>query len=283
MRRVVAALIALPLLAAAQPRRIVSTAPSITETLFAAGLGERVVGVTTYCRFPEEARGLPKIGTFLEPDFEKILALRPDLVLTIKNPIQLTERLQKLRLNAVELDQDNIAAIFGSLDTIGTAVGARDKTDALKAKLRQGLEAVRKSTANLPKRSVLFVIGRTPGTLEGMVAAGKSSYLDELLQYAGGRNAFADSPVPYPKIPHEELLSRDPEVILDMGDFAHAEGTNRERQDEILALWRRYPKLRAVQNRAVYALASDIFVVPGPRMVDAAKEFRRLIHPEAGR
>lgn len=283
MRRLAAALLVLPLLAQKPPQRIVSTAPSITETLFAAGLGDRVAGVTTYCRYPPQVRRLPKIGTFLEPDFEKILALKPDLVFTIKNPVQLTERLRKLRLNAVELDQDSIASIFRSLEIIGQAAAAEKQTSALEAKLRQGLEEVRRSTAGKPKLSVLFVVGRTPGTLEGMIAAGKSSYLDELLEYAGGRNVFDDSPVPYPKIPHEELLSRDPDVILDIGDFAHAEGSSRERREQILALWQKYPKLKAVRTGRVYPLASDIFVVPGPRMLEAVKEFRRLLHPEAAR
>lgn len=282
MRGLAAALLLWPLLGQS-PQRIVSTAPSITETLFAAGLGSRVAGVTTYCRYPEQARRLPKIGTFLEPDFEKILALRPDLVLTLKNPVQLTERLRKLRLNAIELDQDSIASIFRSLETIGQATGAAAQTSALASKLRAGLDEVARSTAGAPKLSVLFVIGRTPGTLEGMVAAGTNSYLDELLQYAGGRNVFHDSPIPYPKISHEELLSRDPEVILDLGDYAHAQGSSRERQEQVLALWQRYPKLRAVRNRRVYGLASDIFVVPGPRMVEAVREFRRLLHPETVR
>lgn len=283
MRRLIAALVLLASPGAAQARRIVSTAPSITETLFAAGFGPRVAGVTTFCRFPEAVRALPKIGTFLQPDFEKILALNPDLVFTIKNPVQLTERLRALRLNAVELDQETIAGVFQSLETIGRSTGGSQETDALARKLRDGLDAVRNSTAGRPRRSVLFVIGRTPGTLDGMVAAGRSSYLDELISYAGGRNAFADSPVPYPKISHEELLARDPEIILDMGDFAHAEGASREKQAEILALWSRYPRLQAVKSLNVHVLASDIFVVPGPRMVEAAREFRRVIHPEAAR
>jgi iron complex transport system substrate-binding protein len=268
-------------LCAAEPRRIVSTAPSITETLFALGLGQRVVGVTTYCRYPPEVTRLPKIGTFLEPNFERILALKPDLVFTMKNPVQLTERLRGLKLNAVELDEDTVEGVFTSIERIGQATEAQSHAKALAESLHGQLDTFRKSTAALPARSVLFIIGRTPGTLEGLIGAGKGSYLDQLLAYAGGRNVLADAPMAYPKVSLEEILARDPEVILDMGDFEHASGEARERQQEVAAIWAKYPLLRAVKTHRVYALSSDIFVVPGPRMADAAREFRRLLHPEA--
>jgi iron complex transport system substrate-binding protein len=113
-----------------------------------------------------------------------------------------------------------------------------------------------------------------------LIAAGKGSYLDDLLSYAGGQNVLNDSRIPYPKLSLEELFVRNPEVILDMGDFAHAEGKPNERQAEIDKLWGKYPLLRAVQSKTVHALASDLYVVPGPRMLEAAREFRRLLHPE---
>jgi iron complex transport system substrate-binding protein len=274
-------LLCLPLLAAAPPRRIVSTAPNLTEMLFALGLGDRVVGVTTYCRYPEEARKLPKIGTFLEPDFERIVALRPDLVLTIKNPVQLSDRLRNFKLNVVEVNPETVSGIFDSLQAIGAATGAVPAASALSRQLRSGLDELRTTGTRLPPRRVLFLVGRTPGTLDGLIGAGKGTYLDELLALAGGSNILADTPMPYPKVSVETILARDPDVIIDMGDAAHAEGVPKERQEQVIALWARYPNLKAVRERHVLAVADDRLVVPGPRVVEAVVEFRRLLYPQA--
>lgn len=281
-RRLTLFLLCLSLLAAAPPRRIVSTAPNITEMLFALGLGGRVVGVTTYCRYPEEARKLPKIGTFLEPDFERIVALRPDLVLTIKNPIQLSERLRALKLSVVEVNPDTVPGIFESLQAIGAAAGEVPAAAALSRKLRSGLDELRTTGAGLPPRRVLFLVGRTPGTLDGLIGAGRNTYLDELLTRAGGRNILADTPIPYPKVSVETILARDPDVIIDMGDAAHGGGVPPERQEQVVALWARYPNLKAVRERHIFAVADDRLVVPGPRVVEAVLEFRRLLYPPAG-
>lgn len=281
MRGLTIALLCASFSAAQTPRRIVSTAPNVTEMLFAIGLGPSVVGDTTFCRYPEAARHLPKIGTFLEPDFERILALRPTLVITITNPIQLTDRLRRLHLNVVEVDPNTIPGIFTSLRAIGDAAGAAPAAADLSARLQKQLDLLRRTAPSLPPRKVLFLVGRNPGTLDGLVAAGKGTYLDELLAIAGGRNLLGDSPIPYPKVSVETILSRDPDVIIDMGDAAHAEGAPREKKEEVLALWSRYPRVKAVQDKHVYAVADDRFVVPGPRVVEAAREFRRLIHPEA--
>ena len=263
-----------------QPRRIVSTAPSITEMLFALGLGRKVVGVSTYCRYPPEARRIAKVGTFLQPDLERIVALQPDLVLTLKNPVQLTERMRSLQLNAVETDPEGIDKIYASLRTIGAAAGVSKEAERLVASLQAQMAEIQKSTQKLPARSIMFFVGRTPGTLDGLVAAGRGSYLDELLAAAGGRNALADSPIPYPKVTLEQVLARDPDVILDMGDAAHADGATAEQLHEAERLWAQHTQLRAVRNQEVHAVASDIFVVPGPRFVDAVREFRRFLHPE---
>jgi ABC-type Fe3+-hydroxamate transport system substrate-binding protein len=112
--------------------------------------------------------------------------------------------------------------------------------------------------------------------------AGKSSYLDEVMAIAGGNNIFRDTIAPYPKVTLEELLARNPEVIVDMGEMAQTVGVTERDKREVVALWSRFPSLAAVQRRRVFAVASDIFVVPGPRVVEAAREFARMFHPEAG-
>lgn len=278
MRRLIPALLAATLaLPASEPQRIVSTAPSITEILYALGLGPRVVGVTQYCRYPVEARTKPKIGSFLEPDFERILSLKPDLVLVIKNPVQVAEKLRALRVRAEDVSHDSVADTLASIGQIGRLTGKQKEAAALERSLRAEIEAVKQAAAKAPRRRVLFLVGRSPGTLQGMVGTGPGTFIDELLTLAGGQNVLANSPIPYPKVSLEQVLTHDPDVILDMGDFAHAEGRPMEPEQKMLALWQAYPRLRAVRNRCVRQVEEDVLVRPGPSLGKAARLLRQLL------
>ncbi|MEB2359830.1 MAG: cobalamin-binding protein [Bryobacteraceae bacterium] len=280
--RALAALLVAAALWAAAPARIVSTAPSITETLYALGLGPRVVAVTTYCRYPPEVVRKPKIGSFLNPNLEVILGLRPDLVIIHRNPTGLARRLQDMGLKTLEVDQQTMADVFTSMHAIGAAAGVPEAARAVERAIRAQLEQVRSKTAKLPHPRTMFLAGRTPGAIEGMVAAGGGSYHHELIEIAGGKNIFESATGAYPKVSLEEVLSRDPEVIIDMGEMSDPAGVTEERKRAVVALWHKYPVLSAVRNGRVYAVASDIFVVPGPRMVEAVRAFAAMIHPEAG-
>lgn len=270
----------LALIASLTPGRIVSTAPAATEILFALGLGDRVVGVTQFCNYPPEAKTKPRVGTFLQPNLEVIVALRPDLVIIQKNPVQLGERLAAMGLRTLEVDQPTVEAVFDSIRRIAAAAGVPARAAELEKKMRADLEGIRRKAGSCARRRVLFVVGRNPNAVEGLVAVGKGSYLNELIAIAGGRNIFAESPAAYPKVGLEEVLARNPEVIIDMGDMAQTTNVSEAHRRYVIALWNRYPALAAVRNRRVYAVASDIFVVPGPRIVEAAREFARMLHPE---
>lgn len=274
--RTLATLLACALFAGAEPRRIVSTAPSITEMLYALGLGDRVQGVTVYCHYPPEATKKPKIGSYLRPDVETILSLRPDLVVVQKNPSNLTDRLRGLKLPVLELDGESIGGIYTSIQALGSAAGVPDRAERLNTNLRQQLEQIRRGSAGSPKKRMMFVVGRTPGTLDGLVVVGKASYLSELMEAAGAVNVFKDSLAAYPKVSHEEVLARNPEVIVDMGDMADTVGVTEQQKQSVVALWNRYPTLAAVRDHRVFAVAADIFVVPGPRFIEAAAEFARM-------
>ena len=264
----------------AQPRRIVSTAPSITEMLYALGLGDRVVGVTTFCHYPPKAARKPKIGNYLRPDVETILALHPDLVIAEKSMIRQALSLPRLKLNLLEVDDATIPGIYDSIRAIGLATGAKARAENLCEEIRKDLESIRERTSRLPPSRVLFVVGRTPGRIEDLIAAGGSTYLDELIQIAGGETVFRDAPVAYSKVNLEEVLARDPDVIIDMGEMAQTVGITDQQRRSVVALWQRYPSLKAVRNHRVFAVASDIFVVPGPRVTLAARQIAAMLHPE---
>jgi iron complex transport system substrate-binding protein len=266
----------------AQPKRIISTSPSITEMLYALGLGDRVVGVTTYCHYPPEATKKTKIGNYLAPNLEVIVGLRPDLVIAETTGVRRPERLSSLKLNVLEVDDLMLAGIYDSIRKIGKAAGVPDRADALNTSIRSSLEGIRKKVSNFPKRRIVFVVGRTPGRVEDLIAAGGNTHLNELIEIAGGQNIFRDSAASYAKIGTEDMLARNPEVVVDMGEMSQTEGVTEAQKRAVVALWNRYPTLAAVRERRVFAVASDIYVVPGPRVVDAAREFARMLHPEAG-
>ncbi len=267
---------------AAPPQRIISTAPSITEMLYAVGLGDRVIGVTTYCHYPPEARSKPKIGTYTEPNLELIASLRPDLVVIQKNPLQLAARLEALKLNVLEVSHDTIDDVFVSMQRIAAAGGVERRGREVTEKMRADLDAIRARTASLQRRRIMFIVGRAPNAIEDVIAVGRASYLNGIIEIAGGANIFKDAIAPYPRVGMEDVLARNPEVIVDMGDMSQTEGVTDEHKRAVVALWNRFPTIEAVRAHRVFAVASDIFTVPGPRMVDAARAFARMLHPEAG-
>jgi iron complex transport system substrate-binding protein len=279
LRRVFGILLLAAAAFAAEPQRIVSTAPSITELLYALGLGNRVVGVTRFCRYPPEAQLKPKIGDYTSPNLEAIASLRPDLVVIQTNPVQLADRLGKLKLRVLEINQDNIAAIDKSIHDVGAVTGTEGVAAQLSASIREGLEKIRARASGLPRVRMMFVIGRSPNRLDGLVVAGRASYLNEVIDVAGGENVFRDALAGYPEVSLEEVMARNPEVIVDMGDMSDTVGVTEEHKRNVIALWNRVPNLAAVKQHRVFAVASDIFVVPGPRVIDAAKAFAEMLHP----
>lgn len=270
-------------LAAQTPQRIISTAPSITELLYALGLGDRVVGVDRFSRYPSEAAQKPRIGDYAAPNLEVIASLRPDLVIIPTNPVRLRERLEAMRLRVLELNQEGIPALYESFRIVGEATGTAARAARLAAQVRAELQAIRARAAQLPRTRVLFVAGHTPGRLEGLIVAGGKSYLNEIIEIAGGENIFAGAQAAYPMVALEEILARNPEVIIDMGEMGDTVGVTEAKKKSVEALWTRISSLAAVRNRRVHAVASDIFVVPGPRVVDAAREFFALLHPRAAK
>jgi iron complex transport system substrate-binding protein len=277
--RLLIVLLAVTPLIGAQPRRIISTAPSITETLYALGLGDRVAGVTTYCDFPPEARLKPKIGTYVEPNLERIASLRPDLVIIQKNPIQLGAKLERLNLRVLEVSHDTVDDVYKTIQRIGEAAGASETARKLVAKMQMDLEAIRRAAAAHQPRRMMFIVGRAPGRIEDLIAVGRASYLNGLIEIAGGKNIFKDAVAPYPKVGMEEVLARDPEVIVDMGDMSQTENVTDAHKRAVVQLWRAYPSIAAVKNGRVFAVASEIFTVPGPRMVEAARAFAEMLRP----
>jgi iron complex transport system substrate-binding protein len=261
------------------PARIVSTSPSITETLFALGLGDRVVGVSRYCRFPEAAAKLPKIGPFLNPDAELIVGLRPDLVILHDIANGLDRRLAALRIPFVTVGRGSLAETMAAIRQMGAAAGVEARAGELIADIERRLDGLRRANAAERKPRVLFIIGRRPGMLADLVAVGPGSYLNELIGIAGGINLLDIKGQPeYPRISMEVVLRLDPDVIVDTVDMGDTDAERAQRRPVNERLWTSYGMLAAVANGRVVAATTDALVVPGPRVVDAAQWMASAIH-----
>ena len=264
--------------------RIVSTSPSITETLFALGLGERVVGVSTYCRYPAEATKLPKVGTFLKPDAEIIARLRPDLVIVHLGPNDVPRQLATLGIRTVTVDRGTLASIYTTTETIGKAAGVPQRAVDLVARIRRRLETIRTQAAARSARRVLIVVGRQPSTLTDLIGVGRGSFLDDLIAVAGGVNVLGDPALPeYPRISMETVIRLEPDVIVDAGDMGETVDEHRRRQPLTEALWRRQVTVKAARSGDVHAVTSDAFVVPGPRVVEAVETIAQWLSVASGR
>jgi iron complex transport system substrate-binding protein len=269
---------------AAVPARIVSTSPSITETLFALGLGDRVVGVSTFCRFPPEAATRPKVGTFLRPEAELIAGLRPDLVVVHELSTGIDRKLASLRIPFVVVERGTLASVFSSIRQIAEATGVPDRAASLVADIDRRLADLRRAAAGAPRPRVLFIIGRRPGTLADLVAVGPGSYINDLIGIAGGANVLDIAGQPeYPRISMETVLRLDPDVIVDTVDMGETEAERRERQPGNERLWSAYGSLTAVRTRRLHAATTDALVVPGPRIVEAAEWVAALLRERSGR
>jgi iron complex transport system substrate-binding protein len=264
---------------AAMPARIVSTSPSITETLFALGLGDRVVGVSTYCRYPEGVKTLPKVGTFLRPDAEVIARLRPDLVIVHAGPHDVVRQLETLGIQSVTVDRGTLPSVYSSIRAIGAATDAGDRAEQLVAQLQQRLDRVRAAVAGRTRKNVLLIVGRRAGTLTDLIGVGSGSYLSDLVDIAGGVNVLAGRGLPeYPRISMETIIRLAPDVVVDAGDMGDTPADRLRRRTSTLQLWNGQVAVAAVRGHAIHPVMSDAFVVPGPRVVEVADTLAAWLH-----
>lgn len=269
---------AVPQAQPAAPKRIVSTSPSITETLFALGLGERVVGVSRYCRFPMDVVHLPKVGTFLKPEPETIARLTPDLVYVHTGPNNVSAQLSSLGIRTAMVDRGTLPSVFGTIRQISQAAGAPERGDRLVREIEGDLGRVRAAVAGRPPRRVLIIVGRRTGTLTDMIAVGPRSYLHDLVTIAGGLNVLGTVAMEYPRISMETVISLAPDVLIDVGEMGETPADSAQRQRMTEALWSRQHLVRAVRTGGLHATNDEAFVVPGPRVVAAARMMAHWFH-----
>jgi iron complex transport system substrate-binding protein len=267
------------LTAQTRPRRIVSTAPSITEALFALGLGSEVVGVSRFCDFPPEVLKLPKVGTYIKPDPEAIARLAPDLVILQGNPAELTNRLNALHISFVEAPHGTLHDVFTGIEIIAKAAGVTERAEPLVRQIQGGLDAIQSKAKALPSPRVVVIMDRRQGMLSDLVAIGPSNYVNQILEIAGGTNVLAKPGLPqYPHISLETVLRENPDIILDLSGTQESEEQRQAARAATLALWRQNGELAAVRSGRVYVGTSNALLVPGPRTVEATQRLFDFMH-----
>jgi iron complex transport system substrate-binding protein len=255
------------------PRRIISLAPNITEILFALGLADRIAGVTRYCDYPPEAAAKEKIGGLVDPNVEKIEALHPDLIIAFRgNPVGILKKLKNLRFPVFVLDAGkSLEALFLTIEKIGRLTGA--ETEAARV-----LESLEKQAGDI--RDALKDAGSRPRVFlalhgQGLWTCGRDSYLNDLLEKAGGVNIAGRMPQQWLNFNREQLIYENPDVLIIMArdEAGFAEDRQRLRADS------RLKTLGAIQNDRIHFLDEDIASRFGPRLLEALREMAAILHP----
>lgn len=250
-------------------QRVIALAPNLSETLFALGLGDRVVGVGDYSTYPPEVKELPKLGGLFNPNLEKIVALKPDLAVLVPSEGDLAQKLKGLGVDSITLSNETLGDIETSFHRLAERCGVPEAGERVAAEFREGLKP-----DPLPgKPKVLLSAGRPVGRLADLVVAGPGTYFEELLAHLGAVNAFADAPVRYPEIGMEDVIARAPDVIVEV----RAEPVSPEVERQLISDWNALPDIPAVRNRRIVVIDGDYAVVPGPRIPQLYQEMRTAL------
>jgi iron complex transport system substrate-binding protein len=260
---------------AAAPRRIISLVPAVTQMLFAMGGGPRLVAVSNYDREPPEVARLARVGGLLDPDTERILALRPDLVIVYQAQHELEQRLTQAHIRYYEYAHKDLANVMATIRALGDVLGTRDAAERVARGIDAKLHAVAGRVAGRPRPLVLLVISRDPQSLRNIYANGGYGFLHDMIEIAGGRDIFEDVKRENVQPSTELILARRPDVIIELRYGGAATGP------DDLSAWQALPSLPAVRNHRLYELVGDVFVDAGPHVADATEQFARTIHPEA--
>ena len=251
--------------------RVVSLSPHATEGLFALGAGASLVGVDSFSNEPPEARDLPRLGAYIDPDLEGLVALGPDLVVLAATQGALAERLALLELSTLVVPDTRLDDVFVTLEALGGAVCRPERAAALVERLRGELAGAAPRVGS-PVRVVL-VVDRPAGELRQFYVAGPDNFLGDLLAAAGAENVFADAPNPFPQVSLEPIVAADPDLVLEL-----VPGADEAAAAERVAAWRRVaPGLRAVRRGAVVALTEAWLPIPGPSVGRGAARLGELV------
>ena len=253
------------------PKRIIALAPSITEIIFALGQQDRLKGTTQFSNYPAEAAKLPKVGSYVRLDLERIVALNPDLCIAIKdgNPKGIIDRLQSLNIPVFAVNPRNLESMIQTIQKIGSILNASQKANTLVKDMRSRIQKVDALVSRIDRRPRVFIqIGISP-----IISAGTNTFIHELIVRAGGINVAAGNRA-YPHFSREQVLALAPDVLI-ITSMARSGAFEKAKAD-----WNRLSHMPAVREKRIYTVNSDVFDRPSPRLLDALEILTRLLHPK---
>lgn len=255
------------------PQRIVTHVPAITETLFALGLEERVVGVSEYCDYPEAAKLKPKVGGFFNPSIENIVELDPDLVLTNGSVEYVMTQLDELGITYIVLQPEDIDGILKNIKLVGKIAGIESRAEKLVKDIQEHMSYVISQVEGAHRVKVFYIFASTD--LNNPWTAGPGSFVDSLIAMAGGQNIAAKAIAPWVQFSIEEVVSSEPEVII--VNAKHGTAATSKEELESHPAWQ---GITAVKQDEIHLIDGDLVERSGPRIVQGLEEMARIIHPE---
>ena len=252
-------------------QRIVSTAPSITETLFELGLGENVVGVTENCRYPEEVKNKEKIGKAFSISSEAVIALKPDIVFVLSAYGELAAKMKAAGMNTVVLEQSSVQGFVDSIDVVAETCKIQEKGKNFKMKFDPYLKKT-ESTGN--RKKILILVGRDyeSTSIKDAYAVGNDRFLNEIIGLSGAENAYTGN-MPYPKIQLEGILSLNPDIVI---DIVTASDLTPQKLEFIEKSWSNLD-IKAVKDGKIFIKTDDFWSLPGPRFVKIIEEIKNIL------
>ena len=259
------------------PGRIICMSPAVTELVFALGCDERVVGVSDFCVYPAATEKKQKVGGEFNPNFERLTALRPDLIITQGRSAKIADFCQRKQIPIFQLKVNTVEQILADARLLGRRLGRTEQAENLCRGIQDNLRAIEQKVGGGKKRRVFFSLGRVMGSLSGLTTVSGNTFISELIDKAGGVNIFADLEQNYPRISKESLLKREPEIIIE----AHpGQELTPQKKEKFLQDWQQLGTLGAVQNGRICFLTADYLIIPAARIDQIALRLAQVIHPE---
>ena len=256
------------------PGRVVSLVPALTDMVIAIGGRPQLVAVSSYDIAPE-VKDLPRVGALLDPDVERIISLRPELVLVYGSQTDLMTQLRRASIPFYEYRHGGLSHVVATIRGLGKRMGRSAQAETLARSIETRIAAIRTKTSSLRKPKTMLVFGRERGTLRGIYVSGGRGFLHDMLEAAGGINVFADSAAESVQVSSELILTRAPEVIIELRSLDMPSPA--DRQTEIDS-WNALASVPAVRNKRIYLLVGKELVVPGPLVADGVEQFASVLH-----
>ena len=255
-------------------KRIISLSPNITEILYSLNAGDRIAGVTDFC--DKKGKDAESVGGVLNPNIEKIISLKPDLIISLPAE-NLKARIEKLNLEMLIVKNEMLDDIFDSINKIGKKLQKEPEADKITGDIKRFISSCRERTSNIKRKKVLFIVSKDINEIKNLYAAGRNTFLSEIIEICGGENIIVEENIRYPKISVEEIIKKDPDIIF---DTSLGISLPQNQISENFNIWKKLNNISAVKSEKVIYLNDPHITIPGTNIKETIIELGKYINPE---